>query len=175
MSLPKPTAANPYAPPRAAVEAPPPQNCWREGKILVLRPGSALPARCVKCNAPATQPMRERRIYWHHPALLLLYLIVAVIVRKSAKVAIGICPDHQFRRRMFLAVGWGGVALCTLAGFVGASANRGELIAFGILGALLAIIVGMVGSRIAYPARITKEEIRLKGCGAPFLDSLQSR
>ena len=47
--------------------------------------------------------------------------------------------------------------------------------AWGIIGGfsiLITLIVGMIGSRIVFPARITKDQVRLKGCGEAFLDSL---
>jgi hypothetical protein len=175
-------SANPYAPPRAAVEAQPKENCWREGKLLVMRPGSALPPRCVKCNAPALQPIKERKIYWHHPAWFVLffinviiYVVVAAIVRKSAKVAMGLCASHQRRRTVFLWIGWGGFALSLLAILAAIALDAGALSMIALLAMLIFVIAGMSGASIAAPSKITKEEVRLRGCGAAFLDSLESR
>jgi len=173
-------SANPYAPPRAALDTQPADEYWREGKVLVMRVGSALPPRCVRCNQPAVQPTKSRWLYWHHPGWFLLilinvliYVLVALAVRRKAKVAVGLCAKHRQRRRVFLSIGWGGFALGLAIIF---SQLSGESAAgLGMLIILFAAIVGIVGSRVAYPSRITKEEVRLKGCGAPFLDSVRSR
>lgn len=174
---------NPYAAPKAAVlETPPPQACWREGKVLVMRVGSGLPARCVKCNQPALRPMKEKKLWWHHPAWyllilinIILYAVVAMVVRKKATVALGICEDHDQRRRGLGYVAWTFFAVGIALMWAGISIERGALIAIGALGMLAAIIVGIISARSAYPTKITKEEIHLKGCGAAFLESLPSR
>jgi hypothetical protein len=175
------TAVNPYAPPRAGLEVQPAGGCWREGKALVMRAGSALPHRCVKCNEPAAQPIKSRWVYWHHPGWYLLilvnvlvYVLVALVVRKRSRIAPGLCSRHRRRRRVFLAIGWGGFFL-GLAFFFPGPLETAAGPAIGMLIILAAIITGMAGARIAYAARITKEEVRLKGCGAAFLDSLESR
>jgi hypothetical protein len=174
---------NLYAPPKAVnLEPALAQNCWREGKVLVMRVGSGLPARGVKCDQPALQPMKEKKLWWHHPAWyllilinIILYAVVAMFVRKKATVAIGICDDHDNRRRSLSLVAWAFFAVSLALIFGGLHIDRGALIVMGALGLLLSIIVGITASRSAYPAKITNEEVHLKGCGAAFLDSLPSR
>jgi len=173
------TDFNPYAPPRAAVEKETPYGCWREGKLLVLRIGSVLPHRCVKCNQPAIEPIKTRKVYWHHPAWYILfflsipiYVIVALIARKKAQLAPGLCAAHQKRRRIFLAIGWGGFALGMALLFIGIAQNESGWTLLGIATFLLSAIAGIVGARIVFPARITPEQVRLRGCGKDFLDSL---
>lgn len=170
---------NPYAPPRAAVEQQTTFDCWREGKHLVMRPGSALPHRCVKCNQPAIEPIKARKVYWHHPGWyvlffvsVLIYIIVALIVRKKAEVAPGLCIRHQHRRRIFLTIGWGGFLLGLALLFIGISNNENGWILIGITSILLSFVASIVGARIVFPTRISPEQIHLRGCGKDFLDSL---
>jgi hypothetical protein len=156
------------------VETRPAPDCWREDDVLVMRTGSALPERCVKCNAPAIKPIKTTTFYWHHPGWYLLilfyvflYVIVALIVRRKAKAAIGACAKHRMRRRIFMGVGWGGLIL-GIAAF-----SAGDIgVALGLTIILIAAIAGIVGSRFVYPTRITDTEMRLKGCGEAFLASL---
>lgn len=170
---------NPYAPPRADVDQETAFDCWREGKHLVMRPGSALPHRCVKCNQPAIEPIRARKVYWHHPAWyvlffvsILIYIVVALIVRKKAELAPGLCARHQRRRRIFLAIGWVGFLLGLGLVFIGLDERTGMLIWGGFLLLAVTAIAGIVGARIVFPTRISPAQIRLRGCGKDFLDSL---
>lgn len=172
---------NPYAPPTADLATPGDggTDAWRQGRKLILRHGGQLPHRCVKCNAPAVTPIKQRKVYWHHPAVylafllnILIYIIVALIVRKSAKVAPGLCPAHQRRRTVGLLIGWIGVPL-TLVAFIGGAAGDAPLVAVaGLVGLLAAIIAALILARIVIPSRIDKEYATLKGCGDAFLDSL---
>ena len=166
-------SANPYSPPKAALVEHAPGGYWRDGKLAVMPPGGALPPRCVKCNEAALQPMKPRKIYWHHPGWYLLvfvniviYAIVALIVRRRAEVTYGVCATHRSRRRMFIAIGW--------IGFFLSLALVGVNPILGILGVLAAVLAGIIGSRLAYPRKITKEEVRLAGCGEAFLASLEN-
>ena len=92
-----------------------------------------------------------------------------MLVRKKAQVTFGVCARHRVRRRIFIAAGWSGVLLgssMTLAG--------GTWLAIGILLMVAAILIGMVGARLAYAVKITKTEVRLAGCGRAFLDSIEA-
>ncbi len=180
---------NPYAPSRASLSQPAqaPQaataaSIWRDADQLVALPGAELPPRCVKCNEAAVAPTRERKLYWHHPTLyllillnMLIYIVVALIVRKKAIVAPGLCSEHKKRRRIALTGVWagflGGLALLVMS-MSDSVANGGILVLVATLLWIATAIGGVLFARIVYPKRIDKSYVRLKGCGAPFLDSL---
>ena len=95
---------NPYAPPKSKLsdKARGNQSMWRDGANLVLLPGSAFPDRCIKCNDSAAPPARRYKLYWHSAWLyllvlvnILIYLIVALAVRKRTEVEVGLCERHQ--------------------------------------------------------------------------------
>lgn len=63
---------------------------FQKDGLLIVHKKATLPDRCLKSNEP-TQSRLKRSLYWHHPALYLLillhiviYAIVAIIIRKSA-------------------------------------------------------------------------------------------
>lgn len=175
---------NPYAPPRATSPARPASAVvsteiavWRAGKEVICLQGSALPARCVKCNAPAELPTREREMYWVSSWVYLLIfagllplLIVYLIVRKKAYVNPGLCGTHKKRQVAGTAIGWvAPIAGTPLLFYTSVS------IAFAIAGIIL-IIVGIVfafaWARSIYAKRIDDVEIRLAGFCNAYLDDL---
>jgi hypothetical protein len=178
-------AANPYAPSPASLKA---KNqpletetggVWRDVNELVMTHDAVLPARCVKCNEDAVEPLKKRKIYWHHPGIyalilinLILYFIVGLVVRKKAVVAPGLCRQHLNRRRWSIAGGWLSVVAGCVVMVIGGRNDNPLLIFAGLFGMLATIIVCMILARIVYAKRIDKEYVRLKGCGAEFLDSL---
>jgi len=176
---------NPYAPSPASLKVGRPTGAeksadvWRDGSLLVLRHGALLPMRCVKCNEDAGEPIKKRKLYWHHSGIyaiilinVVIYAVVAMIVRKSAVVYPGLCDEHLKRRRWVIGLSWLGV-LVGIAVMLGGLAQDRDLVgALGIVMLFITIVLGMILSRIVYPKRIDKEYVRLKGCGAEFLDSL---
>ena len=152
---------------------------WRQGQTLVMGQDAELPDRCVKCNAPANGGKLRRNLYWHHPALylliflnLLIYLIVALIVRKRAKISVGTCEKHRSSRARAIAAAWIMVVVgigMTVAGF---SAPIGWLAFVGILVILAGAIYGAVRSRIVTARRIDKEHVWLNGVCGPYLEDL---
>ena len=178
------TTTNRYAPPKAAVQdlAGNDAQMWREGKVLVIRKGDDFPDRCIKCNAPSAGPRRRYRLSWHSPwlyllilAAMLLYALVAMIVRKKAVVLIGLCERHQKRVLWGRIVGWGGLALEIALAWASAGL---DMPALGIAALLLAgpwLIATMVVNRLVVVHRIDETYVRLKGCGPEFLRSLPDR
>jgi hypothetical protein len=152
---------------------------WREGDVVVIEKGAVLPDRCVSCGAPSGSSRLRQRYYWHHPALyilafgaLLVYAIVASIVRKSATLEVGLCPDHQARRRRAIAIGWG-FGLVGLLGFgVSLSADLPALIALALSLMLAGLLWGMRGAAPLRAAHIDDTFVRLKGAGPGFLRGL---
>ena len=96
-----------FAPPPALV-------ITRDGEKLVIPVGMALPMAllppvCVKCGAPADGKPVEKTFYWHPPWLyvlifiaLLIYAIVAMVMRKQMRIRVPLCRQHAERRRGLL-------------------------------------------------------------------------
>ena len=171
-------AQNPFAPPSAPLEDASTDHIWRDGKVLVAPLGTALPERCVKCGEPPAQ-MKRRTFYWHHPALyllallnLILYAIIAIIVRRRVTLTVGLCKAHARKRLYGILVGWlGALAGIVIAILGGAEDNCGTMVA-GVLVFLGTIIAGLFMARVLYPEHIDKVYARMKGCGEGFLAEL---
>lgn len=175
-------AFNPYAAPEAEIvltgqglrtgEGP-----WREGNLLVLEKGTELPDRCLKCNAPAGGYRLRRNLSWHPPWVYILglspiiYIIVALLIRKTAKVGGGLCEAHRKTRRRVILTAWVLIlAGLGLAVFAGNRNLHGGVMAFGLIGALVVLIWAVLSTRVLDPARITKQAVWLKGVCPAFLD-----
>lgn len=82
----------------------------RAGRFVVSR-NTILPPQCVKCGNPATEPWLRKTFYWHHPGFYflvispLIYIIVALIVRKSVALSVPLCDAHKKLRITLLWVG----------------------------------------------------------------------
>jgi hypothetical protein len=81
--------------------------------------GGRLPDRCARCNRPVTLPQVRRTVYWPNSWLyllsllsLLIYVIVALIVRKKAVVQVSLCEEHRKQRWPAILMSW----LMVLAG-----------------------------------------------------------
>ena len=149
---------------------------WRSKKQLVTTLNPVLPARCVKCNAPTEAAPIKRNLYWHPPlyylALLvnvIVYVIVAMLVRKRSTAMVFICPEHRAQRRNAIIVAWllgvGGIATV----IAGAVNDAGWLAAVGGAAVLGGLIYGIVRGRLVFATKIDKERLWLGGCGKDFL------
>jgi peptidoglycan/LPS O-acetylase OafA/YrhL len=104
-----------------------------------------------------------------------LYLVVGVVARKRGRVSIALCAQHRRARRLVIVFGWFCLLLAIAALSSAINSEPGEGAAPVLLALVLVVIsaiVGTVGTRVVYPVRIDAEEIRLKGFGRKFLDSL---
>ena len=151
---------------------------WRQKSTLVMSRDAVLPYRCVKCNQE-TDKRLKRRLTWHHPALyliifagVLIYLIVALIVRKVAVVEVGLCQEHQAKRRRSVLITWG-LLLLGVGGFVLAIvAQDATYLLGGFLLFLVAMIYGIVVVRLVAPSKIDNQFVWLKGVNKDYLDEL---
>ena len=153
---------------------------WRSGRQLVTVSETPFPDRCVKCNAPANGYRLKRVMYWIHPAYYLLFfvativlIIVYLIVRKKAVLYVGLCERHRSLRRQFILFGWlgslGGLFLA-IAG--GVAFNSGWPVLFGILMFFGFLLFGVGKAPMVTPAKITRENVWLKGVGPEFMAGL---
>ncbi len=172
---------NPYDAPLPIQETGGDSDCWREGKVLVMRQGTHIPLRCIKCNKKVPFRGKERTVYWHHPGLYLLillqfliYLIAALIVRKKASIDPSLCATHTQRRSVAIWSAWSMVGL-SIIGFVALASrtdDAGGLFVIPVTLLLVAIFVAIFGTRLLSAKRINDDEVRLNGCGEEFLQSL---
>lgn len=163
---------------------------WRDGKLLVAGNRARLPNRCVVTNEPATKKLYQK-FSWHPPWIYLLvgcgglvYVVVALIVRKQAEFEIPI-GDRARQRRLWAYVaawilGLGGLGIIVLA--IALPTNnvkpgddgsmKGLLAGLGLLVALIGPTIGVVVGNLVTPKRITDDYIWLKGVHPDYLDKL---
>ncbi|NLF73070.1 MAG: hypothetical protein GX575_28880 [Candidatus Anammoximicrobium sp.] len=182
------SSENPYAPPLSEpivydaqiVEG---QGLWRKGNILVMWKGAQLPERCVKSNQP-TQRRLKRSLYWHHPAIYLsvlisiwIYVILALVLRKSAIIYIGLSDAWFARRHRAMFIGWllalTGLALFGLSfhSLVRSDAFPWLLVASPLV-FLAGAVYGLLAARMVAPQRISHDYVWLKGVHPDFLADL---
>jgi hypothetical protein len=173
-----------YAPPHVHFAASPFAGLWRQGNLLVMHKAAPLPDICLKSNEPATRRLK-RKLSWHHPAIylvilahLLIYIVVALIVRKTATIHIPLTEDWYQRRQRRMFFAWAMIllsALLLVASIVFFESH--ELAPLGIIAAILlglgAAIYGLVACRLVAPKRMTDEYIWLKGVHHDFLARLE--
>jgi hypothetical protein len=109
---------------------------------------------------------------------LLIYVIVALIVRKKAVVQIGLTQQWRSRRRRGIAVGWlialGGVGLM----FSAAAVSDRDLAPFVVIGGILCTLVigpiyGLLRSQMISPKRINDDYAWIKGVHPSYLAELR--
>lgn len=158
---------------------PPPSHglntIWRSNTLLVMTKEASLPNRCVKCNAPADERLK-RKLQWHHPALyllifasLLIYAVVAMVVRKTAIVNVGLCAEHRESRRLSIILT---LLLALVAAVSSVAAVQFEmpvLFLFSLGLVLAATIYGIVTLRVVAPTKIDEHLVWLKGVNADYL------
>lgn len=180
-----PPDRNPYAPPAAELRIATAEQCWRDGKHLVLRRGGDLPPRCLHCNAPGLPSARARAFSWHSPWLyllapvnLLLYAVIALLARKTVKLHPALCAAHRRAQRRYwlLCAGLMASGLGLLYAATPGEGRSGPLATDALLLSpfllLLAIVIAAWKLGELTTTRIDADCVRLRGAGKAFLDSL---
>jgi hypothetical protein len=176
-----PEQQNPYAAPRAKLVAALDAGggVWRDGKVLVCRRDAVFPPRCVKCNDAAAAPPERVKLAWHNGLWylliflnILIYLVVALAVRKRAEVEVGLCSRHRRRGRLARIIGWGGLAAIVAGVFLGLYFGLGWLAGVSMVAIAPWALASVLLSLQLRAAKIGEEELRIRGCGRDFLDTL---
>ncbi len=153
---------------------------WRSGRVLVMSQGAGLPDRCVKCNAPANGQRLLRKLYWHSPYIylvillnLIIYAIVAIIVRKKARVEIGLCDAHRRQRWLAIGLGWllglSGLVLVIVGFAPGGSAG---VVVLGLVAFIAGLVLGVVKGPVISAKRISPQFVWIKGVCPAYLETL---
>lgn len=159
---------------------------WRRGDQLLTVRDIHLPPTCVKCNRPEAKRIRKD-VYWHEQWLyltilagVLVYAILALVLRKKATYSCGLCEEHARRRSINILVTWlivGAGVVSLFLGFTGVSGAWGShledtLVWFIPLGFLL-LVVGALYSvftlPVLKPKRVDEHYAHYVGCDDTFL------
>jgi hypothetical protein len=154
-------------------------------QFVVPRAGAPLPPNCVKCGRP-TQEIWNKTFWWHNPVLYLIvlispiiYVIVALIVRKSCKLSVPVCEEHRSSYKSKRWIG-GILMLVSIPLWIGiAAAGNGSdnAMAAGVLVFFLAFFVGLIVFAVASiikPSNMDEQTATFKGAGESFLQMLPS-
>ncbi len=151
----------------------------RRGKDLNVPRSASLPANCLKCGAPATVPWR-RKFYWHAPWLyvlilfpgLLIYAIVALIVRKQMELNLPLCDSHHADRKRYKTMALVMILGCIPAGILLGYASE----ALGwVTGSAMFVAAIVFYALCGLGMRATKIDDNggtFRGAGPAFLDLL---
>jgi hypothetical protein len=142
-----------------------PTVATRRGKELLVPRSASLPPVCMKCGTPANTPWR-RKFYWHSPWLyimilfpgLLIYVIVALIVRKQMELNLPICETHHADRKRYKLLG-----AIMLIGFIPVSV---------ILGIYGSEALGWITCLVMFVAGIVFYQMSMLGLHATKIDDL---
>lgn len=151
---------------------------WRHLSKLVMTKDAQLPDRCTVCNAPANGLRLKRNLYWHPPAWyllicagILIYAIAALIVRKQARIEIGLCQIHFQKRKRAVGITWLLIGVSILVGII-ATIKSSALILLAIAVFMGALIYGVLALQPVTPAKITDRMVYLKGVNPAYLNML---
>ena len=159
---------------------------WRRGNLLLTVRDIHLPPTCIKCNRPEVKRIRKD-VYWHEQWLyltilagILVYAILALVLRKKATYSCGLCEEHAQKRRLHVIITWVFVGVGVLAlflGFTGVSGAFGReledtLVWFLPLGFLL-LVTGALYSvftlPLLKPKRVDEQYAQYAGCDEAYL------
>jgi len=162
--------------------APAPSAAVRRGKELHIPRFAALPPFCINCGAGAHTPWRKK-FYWHTPWIfvlvlvnILVYLIVALRVRKQMPLNVPLCDKHHAERKRYNLLG----ALLTLGAlpvgiFIGTAFNAegfAWLTGFGMFVAGVVFLV--LAGRYLRPKKIDEQGGIFTGASEVFLNQLSN-
>ena len=153
-------------------------SVWRKKSVLIMTRHALLPNRCIKCNDPAERKLK-RNLSWHHPALYLVvfagalfYVVLAMVLRKSATIEVGLCENHSALRRRDIMITWTLGLLSVVSFFVASQLENLTFVEIGVLLILSTAIYGIVKVRVVSPTKIDEDLIWLKGFDHNYLADL---
>lgn len=190
-------AINPYASPTGpntllgkVGENPYETAIFRDGRLLVIHESAILPDTCILTNEPAEGYRFRKNVAWHPPLLILLifinlliFLIVALIVQKRAKLSIPITKEVHFRSWIFFAIAWL-LALAGLPMFIAGIANVGRFdppfwagpaAAAGLPMFLIGCMLGITKGTILKVRKIKDKFVWIKGVHRDYLAKLPEK
>lgn len=155
---------NPYAPPRSQdffEQDTSEYDYWIDDDCLIVRKNGMLPPDiCIHSGEPTDGFTMTKHFQWMPAwiyALLLIspiiYLIVALIIKKSGVLTYGVGPKFAFRRKIGLSIGWVGSLSMLALIILGVLYESSNLVLISVVLLIISIIVGAV---LVQPFKIKK-------------------
>ena len=174
MSQPPPVPPTPLQYATPAGYAAPANGMWRRGMTLIVGRAARLPPLCIRCGEPEAKSY-SKTTYWHpqwyfllilFPGLL-IYAIVALIVRKKSTYSCSLCVTHVKQKRNATLLVWLGIVLM-FGAFALALAGGND--AFGRANGETAVLVGIVAGIVLLLTTLIYGMIRLPLLKPKFMD-----
>ncbi len=157
-------------------------SAYCDGVKLIVPQGAALPTNlCIRCGAPANGKPLKKTFYWHTPWLfllvfcgLLIYAILALVIRKQITLYLPLCDEHSRRRKRMILIGWA-LALAGIASiYLAVEADFNVWLTMATVLALIVIggIVGANGASVINTKYIDARYASFTGPCRAFLDQL---
>jgi hypothetical protein len=175
---------NPYAVYNTHAPAPAQQTggIFQKGKLLIVHKQAVLPDLCIKSNEPTSERLK-RKLMWHHPAVylvilfnLLVYVIVSLIVRKTATFNIPLAARYKAARVRWMIIAWS-MAFLSIALFIVGLATIDSPSATALSALCLiqfpfalitSILIGIFGCRVIYAKKIDDQYAWIGGTCEEF-------
>lgn len=157
-----------------------PAIAFRRGKELNVARGASLPAICIKCGSAATKPWRKK-FYWHNPLFylmiffpgILIYAIVALILRKQMELNVPLCDSHHADRNRYKLIALLMIILCIPAGvLLGMYGSETLGWTTGLLMFAVSVAFYVMTNMGLAPRKIDDSGAVFRGACAAFLDQL---
>lgn len=156
---------------------------WQDGKQMVVLKDTPLPDKCYKCGAPPVKVLKKT-LAWHNPAIylvllanVLIYVIVAMCVRKTAKVGIPLCRDCSRSRNRKLLFIWLGMLIglgALFSSFTFAANDPSQSAILAISGVLIVLgsLLWVALAQTVVPKKIDKTHAWLSKGARSLVESL---
>jgi hypothetical protein len=139
------------------------------GQTLIAEKGTRLPDLCLYSGEPTHGQRVTKNLVWATPAITflvvispLIYIIAYFIVRKMGALEYSLSEEAQSRRTSGIVIAIGGFVLSFILIGVAGSEDFPPLIPAAVLLMLVALIVGLVRSRVINIVKIDQTHIHLK-------------
>lgn len=173
---------NPYQAPVADTSSPAITSARVEGKYLVVRSGTVLPAFCIKSNTPLSQEdMKQRRLSWCSPIVGLLILLsglllilVYFVLRKRCAITFGVSRAVRRRFRIVRIVKIVAVIVLFFALPLTAAIDN-TVVSMTVLVLFLAAVVSLfLGNSLLTVTNHRQGEFWISGCSKEFLTHFET-
>lgn len=177
---------NPYASPgtEATREAFRDSGAWRDDDLLVVRSKRhMLPDNCIVCNVPSGHRRqtwrvswlteRQRRLFFAALFVLgpLLFLFGRAVGARTAKLRVGLCHRHLWRRRRAFLFRWASipVAVALIVYFIQHRIGDPGSIPLIMVAGIAGVGYGFYSAQLVTPVRIDRGFVWLQGVPSDYL------